>query len=171
MMNRSAILLALILFPMPFGAYGHSATAQTVPSTAGIPVFGTFDRTSIVLGFYRSPFWEAILNDRRFELNEVRAANDPARAQELEKYGAESQDRAMQQLAGKAPIDNILAVLRPEFKDLTARLKLAGIVESSAADPKAASVDVTTLLMDWLKASSETRKMAADLHTLHPPSQ
>lgn len=98
----------------------------------------------------------------------VKAANNLAGAKELEKYGGESQDRAMQQLAGKAPIDNILAVLRPEFKDLTTRLKLAGVVESSAADPKAASVDVTPLLMDWLRATSETGKMAADLHPMNP---
>lgn len=170
-MKRPALRLALILLTLPFAACAQTPTAQTVPVSASTPVIGTFDRSSIVLAFYRSPFWEAILDDRRFELSTVKAANDTARAKELEKYGGESQDRAMQQLAGKAPIDNILAVLRPELKDLTARLKLAGIVEVSAADPKGATVDVTPLLMDWLKASSETRKMAADLHTLNPPAK
>jgi hypothetical protein len=82
----------------------------------------------------------------------------------LEKYGGESQDLAMQQLAGKAPIDNILAVLQPEFGELSAKMKLASIVESPGPDPKAATVDVTSLLMDWLKASAETRKMAVELH-------
>jgi hypothetical protein len=70
----------------------------------------------------------------------------------------------MQQLAGKAPIDNILAVLQPEFKELTGKMKLTAIVESAAPDQKAATVDVTSLPMDWLKASSETRKMAVELH-------
>ena len=42
------------------------------------------------------------------------------------------------------------------------RIKLAGIVDSSSADPRAPTVDETSLLMDWLKASAETRKMAGD---------
>jgi hypothetical protein len=43
-------------------------------------------------------------------------------------------------------------------------MKLSSIVESPAPGSKAATVDVTSLLMDWLKASSETRKMAVELH-------
>jgi hypothetical protein len=140
------------------------ATAPAAPAS-GTAVVGVFDRSSIVLAYYRSPLWEAILADRRFELKTVKAANDTGRARELEKYGAESQDLAMQQLVGKAPIDNILAVLQPEFNDLTARLKLSAVADSSTADPKTPSVDVTPLLMDWLKATSETRKMAAEMHT------
>jgi hypothetical protein len=70
----------------------------------------------------------------------------------------------MQQLAGKAPIDNILAVLQPEFTELSGKMKLSSIVESPAAGSKTPSVDLTSLLMDWLKATSETRKMAVELH-------
>jgi len=151
------ILAALTLF----------ANAQTpsVPADAqSIPVVGTFDRTSIVLAYYRSPIWNAIFNDRGYELKTVKAANDIARAKELEKYGGESQELAMQQLAGKAPIDNILAVLQPEFTELSGKMKLSSIIESPAPGFKGATVDVTSLLMDWLKASSETRKMAIELH-------
>jgi len=163
-MKRRAIAATLILGAMPFAS---NAQAPVVKPTAveGAPVIGTFDRPSIVVAFYRSPLWAAILADRRFELEAVKTANDSARVKELEKYGGESQERAMQQLAGKAPIDNILAVLQPEIKDLSSKLKLANIVDSSTTYPNAISVDVTPLLMDWLKASYETRKMAADLHT------
>jgi hypothetical protein len=150
----------------PAAAPGAPANAAPAKSGAvvGVAVVGTFDRSSIVLAYYRSPLWEAILADRRFELKTVKAANDTARATELEKYGGESQDLAMRQLAGKAPIDNIVAVLQPEIKELTARLKLSGVVDSSTADPKAPSVEVTPLLLDWLKATAETRKMAAEMH-------
>jgi hypothetical protein len=162
------IAVTLILASLPFAASAQApAPASTPVAAQSIPVVGTFDKTSIVLAFYRSPLWAAILADRRFELNAVKAANDTARAKELERYGAESQDLAMQQLIGKAPIGNILAVLQPEFKELSSRMKLSAIVDSSAADPKAATVDVTSLLMDWLKASSETRKMAEEMHQ-HP---
>ena len=165
---KPIVLVAVILASLPFAAMAQAPAPPSTPAAPqSIPVVGTFDRVSIVLAFYRSSLWEAILADRRFELNAVKAANDTARAKELEKYGGESQELAMQQLAGKAPIDNILAVLRPEFKEITAKLKLSGIVESSAADPKTATVDVTSMLMDWLKASSETRKMAEEMHQ-HP---
>jgi hypothetical protein len=166
-MTRVAIATAVFLAALPFAARAQAPAAIT--TAAGVT--GTFDRTSIVLAYYRSPLWNAILADRRFELETVKAAKDDARARELEKYGGESQELAMKQLAGKAPIDNIVAVLRPEFKELSSRMKLTGVVESSAADPKAATVDVTSLLMDWLKASAETRKMAADLNAQKPAAK
>ncbi len=166
-MNRIALATAVVFAALPFAACAQAPV--TVATPAGVT--GTFDRTSIVLAYYRSPLWSAILADRRFELETVKAAKDEARAKELEKYGGESQDLAMKQLAGKAPIDNIVAVLRPEFKELTTRMKLSGVVEASAADPKAATVDVTSLLMDWLKASAETRKMAADIEAQKPSAK
>jgi hypothetical protein len=167
-MRRIDFAIALILVSLPFAACAQAPAPSSTPAPAqSIPVVGTFDRSSIVLAFYRSPLWAAILADRRFELNAVKSAKDTARAKELEKYGAESQDRAMQQAFGKAPIDNILAVLQPEFKELSGRMKLSSVVDSSVADPKTANVDATSLLMDWLKASSETRKMAEEMHQ-HP---
>ncbi|MGO9339518.1 MAG: hypothetical protein ACLPY1_18620 [Terracidiphilus sp.] len=166
-MNRIAVATAVVFAALPIVAGAQAPVALATPPG----VTGTFDRTSIVLAYYRSPLWNAILADRRFELETVKAAKDEARAKELEKYGSESQVMAMQQLAGKAPIDNIVAVLRPEFKELTTRMKLSSVVEASAADPKAATVDVTSLLMDWLKASAETRKMAADMQTQKPAAK
>jgi hypothetical protein len=166
-MNRIAIATAVVFAALPFAACAQAPAALTAP--AGVT--GTFDRTSIVLAYYRSPLWSAILADRRFELENVKAAKDEARARELEKYGEESQELAMKQLTGKAPLDNIVAVLRPEFKELSSKMKLTGVVESSVADPKDATVDVTSLLMDWLKASAETRKMAADLNAKKPAAK
>jgi hypothetical protein len=156
------IAITLILAALPLAAY---AQAPAVPADLQpTPVVGTFDRTSIVLAYYRSPIWSAILADRRYELKTVKAANDTARAKELEEYGGESRYLAMQQLAGKASIDNILAVLQPEFTELSGKMKLSSIVESPAPGSRAATVDVTSLLMDWLKATSETRKMAFEQH-------
>jgi hypothetical protein len=154
------IVLVLSALPLVLYAQAPTAPADSQPTQ----VIGTFDRSSIVLAYYRSPLWSAILADRRFELKTVKAANDTARAKELEKYGGESQELAMKQLDGKAPIDNILAVLQPEFTELASKMKLSAIVESPAPGVKVATVDVTSLLMDWLKATSETRKMAVELH-------
>jgi hypothetical protein len=166
-MKRIVFAVALILVSLPLAARAQApAPSSTAVAGQNVPVVGTFDKSSIVLAYYRSPLWAAVLADRRFELNRVKAT-DTARAKELEKYGAESQDLAMQQMGGNAPIDNILAVLQPELKELSGKMKLSAIVDSSAAHPQAATVDVTALLMDWLKATSETRKMAEEMHQ-HP---
>src|SRR5208283_4077275 len=115
-MRRIGFAVALILASLPFAASAQApAPSSTSVAAQSTPVVGTFDKSSIVIAFYCSPLWAAILADRRFELNAVKAANHTARAKELEKYGGESQDLAMQQLAGKAPTDNILAVLQPEI--------------------------------------------------------
>lgn len=167
-MRQIGFVIALILAPLPFAARAQAPAPSSTPETAqSVSVVGTFDKSSIVIAFYRSPLWAAIHADRRFELNAVKAANDTARFKKLEKYGAESQNLAMQQLVGKAPIDNILDVLQPEFKEMSGRMKLSAIIDASAAKPKTATVDVTSLLMDWLKASSQTRKMAEEAHQ-HP---
>lgn len=163
-MKPSLCALVLIAAGLSLHSNGQAPAATPAVPSSGTAVVGVFDRSSVVLAYYRSPLWEAILSDRRFELKTVKASNDIARVRELEKYGAESQDLAMQQLTGKAPIENILAVLQPEIKDLTNRLKLSAVVDSASADPKIPSVDVTPLLMDWLRATSETRKMAVEVH-------
>ena len=110
----TVIFLIFACFSIPSSAQAPEA-APAAPAkgvaVVGVPVVGTYDRSSIALAYYRSPLWDAILADRRFELKTVKAANDTARAKELEKYGVESQDLAMQQVFGKSPIDNILAVL------------------------------------------------------------
>jgi hypothetical protein len=158
-----AVALAVALQPFAVGAQAPASVAAP-----GVPVVGTFDRTSIVLAFYRSPQWAAILADRKYELSVAKNSNDSAKVKELEKWGGDRQELAMQQVMGKAPIANILEVLQPELKEISGRMKLASIVESPSPDPKAATVDVTSLLMDWLRASQETRKEAGDMHQQHP---
>ncbi len=165
-LRQSAFAVALIFAALPF-----SAVSQAPVATPAIPVVGTFDRPSIVIAFYHSPQWAAVLADRQYEMTVAKSANDTAKVEELNKWGEARQNLAMQQLAGKAPIANILEVLQPEFKELSARMKLAGIVESPFPDPKAATVDVTSLLMDSLKASQQTRKEAGDLHRQLPPGK
>jgi hypothetical protein len=156
-------LTALAQAPGAAAALTPTADASAAPA-ASVAVVGVYERGSVVLAFYRSPLWEAILADQRFEMNAAKADKDEARIKVLEKWGGNRQEQAMQQVFSNEPIDNVLAVLQPEFKELSAKLKLAKIVDSSAADPHAATVDVTPLLMDWLKASAETRKMAVEMH-------
>jgi hypothetical protein len=75
-MRRIGFAVAFILASLPFAAIAQAPAPSSTPVAAqNFLVAGTFDKSSIVLAYYRSPLWAAILADRRFELNRVKAAN------------------------------------------------------------------------------------------------
>ncbi|MGA2438233.1 MAG: hypothetical protein ABSF57_06940 [Acidobacteriaceae bacterium] len=130
---------------------------------------GTFDKTSIVVAFYRSPMWSAKINAALAEREKARAAGDQKRVDELSKWGQDQQELAHKQLAGEAPIDNILEMMKPMFAAVAAQAHVASIVpEVSGADKTAATVDVTDLLLDQLQADAKTRQIVDELRKTKP---
>ena len=130
---------------------------------------GTFDRPSIVVAFYRSPMWSAKLKDALAERDKAKAAGDQKRVDELNKWGQDQQDLAHKQLAGEAPVDNILEMMKPMLATVEAQAKVASIVpEVPGADKTAATVDVTDLLLDQLQADAQTRQMVEQLRKTKP---
>ncbi len=130
---------------------------------------GTFDRPSIVLAFYRSPMWSAVVQEKKTEMQQAKAANDQKKVDELNKWGGDSQGLAHRQLAGEAPIDNILEMMRPMLATVEARAKVTNVVpEVPGADKTAATVDVTDLLLDQLQADAQTRQMVEQLRKTKP---
>ncbi len=124
---------------------------------------GTFDRTAIVVAFYRSPLWVETLKAKQAELEAAKRANDQAKVQELNAWGGQAQELAHQQLAGTAPITNILQALQPAFLELEQTLNLASVVPASELPEKAQAVDVTDKLLDWLRADENTRRIIQGL--------
>jgi hypothetical protein len=153
-MKRIAIALLLS------SAFAATVGAQTTAVQTG-PV-GTFDKTAIVIAYYNSPQWQATIQEKHQEKDAATKANDTAKAKALEEWGQASQELAMQQLTGNAPIDNILEALQPAFKDIESSLHLGSIVASPSPDASAATVDVTAQLLDWLHADARTRKWISD---------
>ena len=130
---------------------------------------GTFDRPSIVLAFYRSPMWSAVVQEKKTEMQQAKAANDQKKVDELNKWGGDSQGLAHRLLAGEAPIDNILEMMRPMLATVEARAKVTNVVpEVPGADKTAATVDVTDLLLDQLQADAQTRQMVEQLRKTKP---
>jgi hypothetical protein len=74
---------------------------------------GTFDHTKVLVAFYHSTSWKQTLQAKRAERDHALQSGDRRTAARLERWGREQQERAHHQLAGKAPLDNILAVLQP----------------------------------------------------------
>jgi hypothetical protein len=133
------------------------AGAQTIRA-------GTFHKPSVVVAFYRSPLWADTLKARQAELDAAKKANDTQRAKDLESWGGAQQELAHRQLAGEAPIDNILAALAPQLPELARK---AGVVliapDLPYADRSVQAVDITDLLLDCLHADQRTRDIVAEL--------
>jgi len=131
---------------------------------------GTCHEPSIVVGFYRSQLWADSVKQKHAEMEAAKKANDTQKAQELNSWGEARQDLAHQQLKGDAPITNILAALTPAFPEVARQAQVAIIVaELLYAGPMVQTVDVTDLLLDWLRADETTRRIIRDLQNRKGP--
>lgn len=150
-MKKTIAILFFLL--VPFHPLGSPAQEVRI---------GTFDRTAIVIAYYRSPQWSAMLKQKRAEMDEARRVNDTAKMKELDAWGGQSQELAHQQLMGKAGIGNILDALQPAFEEIEQSENLSSILPAPARDSTAQTDDVTDRLLDWLKADDATRKTIHD---------
>jgi hypothetical protein len=123
------------------------AGAQTIRA-------GVFDQQSVVVAFYRSPQWAEIIKAKTAELDK----------KDAEAWGSTHQELAHRQLAGDAPIANILEALTPAFPDIARRAGVNLIAPDLVfADPAVRTVDVTDLLLAYLKADARTLSIVHDL--------
>jgi hypothetical protein len=124
---------------------------------------GTFDRRSIVLAFYRSPQFAAVMKQKTAARDSAKRVGDTARVRELEHWGASQQELAHQQLYGGAPVTNILEMLKPTLDSIGKAMKLQAIVAAPAPTSRSEIVDVTPQILDWLKADAKTRELVRQL--------
>lgn len=142
-------------------AMGALATAPMAAQTIKV---GTFHKPSLVVAFYRSPMWASVIQAKIAELQEAKKANETRRVEELNTWGTTQQELAHKQLTGEAPITNILAAVAPAFPEIARKAQVAMIAPDLLyADRAVEQVDVTDLLLDWLKSDERTRKIVRDL--------
>jgi hypothetical protein len=146
-----------------------SILAAALAATAGLAGAqtiraGVFDKRSVVVAFYRSPQWAAAIQAKAAEVEAAKRANDTAKVQELETWGGTHQELAHRQLAGEAPIGNILDALAPGLPEI-ARSAGVNLIAPDLVftDPAVQKVDVTDLLLAYLKADSRTLSIVHDL--------
>jgi len=143
------------------GLMAALAVAQAPAQTARV---GTFHKASIVVAFYRSPLWAETLKAKMAEMAAAKAANDTKKVQELDAWGKAQQETAHQQLAGEAPITNILETLAPAWPEIAKKARVVMIAaDLPYADSSVQSIDVTEMLLDWLKADERTRTIVRGL--------
>ncbi len=109
---------------------------------------GTFQRKEVLVAFYRSEHWDRQLRAMMAEAKKAKADGDDKKVAELEAKGAGLQAEAHRQLAGQAPLTNVLAHLKKEFGAVARETNVALIVEEPLyRDPSVQVVDVTPLLV------------------------
>ena len=151
-------------------ATGLIATLAVAEAPAQRIRVGTFHKASIVVAFYRSPLWAEIQKPKLADLAAAKAANDTKKVQELDVWGNAHQETAHQQLTGEAPITNILEALAPALPEIAKKARVAMIVaDLPYADSSVQPVDVTEMLLDWLKADERTRTIVRDLQNHKGP--
>jgi hypothetical protein len=144
-----------------FVALAGSAMAQMPQRTVRV---GTFHKPSVVTAYYRSPLWTAQIKLKVAERDAARTANDTKKVQELEAWGAAQQERAHQQLDGRASLSNILEVLAAAMPEIAGKANVAVIAaDLSYTASGVETVDVTEQILDWLQADAATRKIVREL--------
>lgn len=146
------------------------AITAVQPAAAQTVKVGTFHKPSIVVAYYRSQMWAESLKPKLAELQEAKKANDTKKVQELESWGNTHQETAHQQLTGEAPITNILEALQPAWPEIAHKAQVPMIVaDVQFTDNTLPTVDVTSLILDWLKADAPTRKIVQELQNHKGP--
>jgi hypothetical protein len=146
-------------------AIGLMAALAIAQAPAQAVRVGTFQKASVVVAFYRSPLWAANLKVKMAEMAAAKTANDTKKVQELDAWVNAHQKTAHQQLTGEAPLTNILEALAPGLAEIAKKARVAMIVaDLPYADSSVQSIDVTEMLLDWLKADERTRTIVRGLH-------
>jgi hypothetical protein len=102
------------------------------------------------------------------EQQAAKKANDTKKVQEMEQWGKGHQELAHQQLAGEAPLTNILEMMTPGFAEIAQKAQVGLIVPDVLyANAGVQTVDVTEQMLDWLKADETTRKIVLEVRS-HP---
>ncbi len=128
------------------------------------PRVGVFDERSLVLAYYRSSASNDMVKAKMEEMKVAKASGDSAKVAALEKWGTDQQELAHRQLAGQAPITNILEYLKPVLPEV-AQAAGVDIIPGSTLylGPRVEKVDVTDLLVARFNPDAKTREMIEKL--------
>lgn len=138
------------------GLIGLAATGW---GQSGVRV-GVFDERSLVLAYYRSGVHNDAIKAKVEELGRAKAAGDSVKVAALEKWGAEQQELAHSQLAGQAPITNILEYLKQFLPDVAQAAGVDVIPGSTLyLGSRVEKVDITDLLVARFNPDARTRDM------------
>ncbi len=130
-------------------ASGHPAAEPQdtigIGATKGVKIrVGTFERKNLLVAFYGSTHFDKTMKEWRVELAQARKDGDEAKIKEIEAKGAAAQEVAHKQLAGEAPLTNILESLKGDMAKIAKMAGVQMIVEKPLfTDGSVELVDIT----------------------------
>jgi hypothetical protein len=121
--------------------------APAVLVATGVRV-GTFQRSSLIMAFYRSAFWSAKLSELMVQRNQAATKGDLATIDKVEGQIRAMQELAEKQLAGKEPIENILEQFKPMWAEIAREANVQLIIEDPLFQaPNTPLQDITPYLL------------------------
>lgn len=121
-------------------------------SDASLPV-GVFDRSTVLMAFYGSPYSVDVIRKLTVQRNEAAKRGDSTRVKELEAEGARLQEMAHQQMSGKASLANLSEALKDELPKVAAEHHVREIIAAGYENKGETTVDVTSALVKLLPRS------------------
>lgn len=107
------------------------------------PRVGQVDRVDLLVAFHKSKVHDDRLRAMIKERDEARVRGDNARVRELEREGKAMQDRAHRQLAGRAPLTNIIDAIRDKLPEVAREQRVDRIDVVQKVKPSESSPDIT----------------------------
>ena len=137
------------------------------PAQSGMTVC-TFDRTRVLIAYYKSEKFSASMRELVAEYNKAKAAGDSAAQAACRRDGEARQALAHRQLVGQAPLANIVSDYR-EAIDAIAHNSNASLIIARDACTVGPPVDVTELLVHAMPPAQKTEPEDASV-PLRAPS-
>src|ERR1043165_8822516 len=133
--------IALAIVSLTFGTCALASPLTTEPPLR----VGTIDSQSLVVAYYRSDVHAKVIADLRAQEKDAKANGDTARVKALNAEGGRIQDLAHQQLEGKAPVDSLVARIKPQIEAAATSAHVELVIEGRVlASPRQFElVDIT----------------------------
>jgi len=132
---------------------------------------GVFDSRAVALAYGNSDEFQRIVQGMRADYDKARAANDDARAKQLETEGQWSQVRMHQQGFSTGPVSGLLAKVKDKLPAIAAQAGVALIVskwEVQFMNPAVQTVDVTLPIVKLFNPSDRLLAWVAELKNQDP---
>ncbi len=134
----------------PTGVGTGTSTLYALPASAGDSPVGVFDRTAVLIAYYKSAPFTNRLRALKKDRDAARSAGDWAVAERLDTQGEAMQELAHRQLAGAAPLTNIADDLGEDLAEIARKSGVSSIVAGGTEPAGSRTIDLTTQLVERL---------------------
>jgi hypothetical protein len=165
------LLLAVMVVALFTGTHAVPAQPATQPAAhprAALRV-GVYDTRAVCVAGRNSRAFASAIDDLRHQLKDAQAAHDTARAEQVKQRGATLQTVRHLQAFSNAPVDDILADIKPQLPAIAVETDVDLIVaRCDFQSPDVELVDVTDQLVQAFHPDAQTLQAVAQVRKAKP---